>query len=315
MHAGDGNVHTNIPVHSHNYRMLQEADRIVDRIMQLAQSLGGVISRRTRHRPDQGAVPRERQARALRRVQGTGRSARSVFNRGKLMPDSGLDGAYTPVAAPGAAGSHHPRGERARRAQRRHQALPALRQVQTEVHDPRAARQPAVLAAQQDPRHRPGDRGLPVRGTDPSRHLARTLRRDERHRRSLHRLPQVRGPLPGRYRLRRRHHAHAQDPHRARQETLQCRHLGGDEVSQCHRPAHRQDHAQGHARLGLQGHLPWPTTWREKASCSASRATSRRRPPASRRSRRSWSSWCAGRCASSCRNARTAPSWASKTAR
>ena len=44
MHAGDGNVHTNIPVHSHDYRMLHEADRMVDRIMQLAQSLGGVIS-------------------------------------------------------------------------------------------------------------------------------------------------------------------------------------------------------------------------------------------------------------------------------
>ncbi len=44
MHAGDGNVHTNIPVHSHNYEMLHEADRIVDRVMALARSLGGVIS-------------------------------------------------------------------------------------------------------------------------------------------------------------------------------------------------------------------------------------------------------------------------------
>ncbi len=44
MHAGDGNVHTNIPVHSDNYAMLQEADRVVDRIMALATNLGGVIS-------------------------------------------------------------------------------------------------------------------------------------------------------------------------------------------------------------------------------------------------------------------------------
>jgi FAD/FMN-containing dehydrogenase/Fe-S oxidoreductase len=44
MHAGDGNVHSNIPVHSANYAMLQEADRVVDRIMALATSLGGVIS-------------------------------------------------------------------------------------------------------------------------------------------------------------------------------------------------------------------------------------------------------------------------------
>jgi FAD/FMN-containing dehydrogenase/heterodisulfide reductase subunit C len=44
MHAGDGNVHTNIPVHSDNYSMLQEADRVVDQIMALALSLDGAIS-------------------------------------------------------------------------------------------------------------------------------------------------------------------------------------------------------------------------------------------------------------------------------
>ena len=44
MHAGDGNVHTNIPVHSEDYVMLHEADRIVDQIMELALSLDGVIS-------------------------------------------------------------------------------------------------------------------------------------------------------------------------------------------------------------------------------------------------------------------------------
>jgi len=44
MHAGDGNVHTNIPVHSNDYFMLQEAESVVDRIMQIAKNLGGVIS-------------------------------------------------------------------------------------------------------------------------------------------------------------------------------------------------------------------------------------------------------------------------------
>lgn len=44
MHAGDGNVHTNIPVNSDDYEMLQEAHHIVTRIMQLARELGGVIS-------------------------------------------------------------------------------------------------------------------------------------------------------------------------------------------------------------------------------------------------------------------------------
>ena len=44
MHAGDGNVHTNIPVNSDNYEMLQTAHEAVGRIMVLARSLGGVIS-------------------------------------------------------------------------------------------------------------------------------------------------------------------------------------------------------------------------------------------------------------------------------
>jgi FAD/FMN-containing dehydrogenase/Fe-S oxidoreductase len=44
MHAGDGNVHTNIPVNSDNYEMLQTAHEAVARIMALARRLGGVIS-------------------------------------------------------------------------------------------------------------------------------------------------------------------------------------------------------------------------------------------------------------------------------
>ena len=44
MHAGDGNVHTNIPVNSDNYDMLQTAHEAVTRIMALARSLDGVIS-------------------------------------------------------------------------------------------------------------------------------------------------------------------------------------------------------------------------------------------------------------------------------
>ena len=44
MHAGDGNVHTNIPVNSDHYEMLQDAHAAVARIMKLARSLNGVIS-------------------------------------------------------------------------------------------------------------------------------------------------------------------------------------------------------------------------------------------------------------------------------
>ncbi len=44
MHAGDGNVHTNLPVNSDDYEMLTTAHAAVARIMDLARSLGGVIS-------------------------------------------------------------------------------------------------------------------------------------------------------------------------------------------------------------------------------------------------------------------------------
>lgn len=44
MHAGDGNVHTNIPVNSDDYEMLQTAHEAVARIMALARRLDGVIS-------------------------------------------------------------------------------------------------------------------------------------------------------------------------------------------------------------------------------------------------------------------------------
>ena len=44
MHAGDGNVHTNLPVNSDDYEMLQTAHQAVARIMVLARSLDGVIS-------------------------------------------------------------------------------------------------------------------------------------------------------------------------------------------------------------------------------------------------------------------------------
>ena len=44
MHAGDGNVHTNIPVNSDDYAMLSTANAAVARIMQIARDLDGVIS-------------------------------------------------------------------------------------------------------------------------------------------------------------------------------------------------------------------------------------------------------------------------------
>src|SRR5574337_1135446 len=95
MHAGDGNVHTNIPVNSDNYEMLQTANRAVDRIMALARSLDGVIS--GEHgigitKLDYLTDAEMANFRAYKqKVDPEGR-----FNRGKLMPGGNLDRAYTP---------------------------------------------------------------------------------------------------------------------------------------------------------------------------------------------------------------------------
>jgi len=95
MHAGDGNIHTNIPVNSNDYAMLQEAERIVDRVMALAAELGGVISGEhgiglTKIRYLDPAALGEF-VDYKRRIDPHGH-----FNRGKLMPGSGLANAYTP---------------------------------------------------------------------------------------------------------------------------------------------------------------------------------------------------------------------------
>ncbi|MBU4461194.1 MAG: FAD-binding protein, partial [Verrucomicrobia bacterium] len=44
MHAGDGNVHVNIPVMSNDRIMMRRAERVVDRVMETVAGLGGVCS-------------------------------------------------------------------------------------------------------------------------------------------------------------------------------------------------------------------------------------------------------------------------------
>ncbi|MFN4361033.1 MAG: DUF3683 domain-containing protein [Hylemonella sp.] len=99
MHAGDGNVHTNIPVNSDDYEMLQAAHGAVKRIMALARSLDGVISgehgigiTKLEFLSDAELQPF---ADYKQRVDPEGR-----FNRGKLLRDAALPAdlshAYTP---------------------------------------------------------------------------------------------------------------------------------------------------------------------------------------------------------------------------
>jgi len=95
MHAGDGNVHTNIPVNSDDYEMLQDAHHSVDRIMALARSLDGVISGEHGIGITKLEYLSEEELKDFRsykqRVDPNGH-----FNKGKLMPNANLQMAYTP---------------------------------------------------------------------------------------------------------------------------------------------------------------------------------------------------------------------------
>ena len=95
MHAGDGNVHTNIPVNSDNYEMLQDAHTAVARIMKLARSLDGVISGEHGIGITKLEFLTEEEIGEFRkykqRVDPHGR-----FNAGKLLEGADLRNAYTP---------------------------------------------------------------------------------------------------------------------------------------------------------------------------------------------------------------------------
>ena len=95
MHAGDGNVHTNIPVNSDDYAMLATANAAVARIMALATELGGVISGEhgigltKLEFLDDATIATF--AEYKKKVDPDGR-----FNKGKLLPGADLRNAYTP---------------------------------------------------------------------------------------------------------------------------------------------------------------------------------------------------------------------------
>lgn len=95
MHAGDGNVHTNIPVNSDDYEMLREANEAVARIMQIARNLDGVISGEHGIGLTKYEFLTQEELQPFqdykRRIDPEGR-----FNAGKLMPGADLSHAWTP---------------------------------------------------------------------------------------------------------------------------------------------------------------------------------------------------------------------------
>jgi FAD/FMN-containing dehydrogenase/Fe-S oxidoreductase len=95
MHAGDGNVHTNIPVNSDSYSMLQAAHEAVARIMQIARDLDGVIS------GEHGIGITKFEFLTDAEMQNFWDYKQKIdpnghFNKGKLMKNADLRYAYTP---------------------------------------------------------------------------------------------------------------------------------------------------------------------------------------------------------------------------
>lgn len=95
MHAGDGNVHTNLPVNSADYAMLNQANETVVKIMQIARDLDGVIS------GEHGIgitkleflTPEELAPFAAYKAK---IDPQGWFNKGKLLANADLRKAYTP---------------------------------------------------------------------------------------------------------------------------------------------------------------------------------------------------------------------------
>ncbi len=95
MHAGDGNVHTNIPVNSDDAQMLATANAVVSRIMALAKSLGGVISGEHGIGLTKLEYLSDEELAAFRAYKEK-IDPNGYFNRGKLMAGADLRHAYTP---------------------------------------------------------------------------------------------------------------------------------------------------------------------------------------------------------------------------
>jgi FAD/FMN-containing dehydrogenase/Fe-S oxidoreductase len=95
MHAGDGNVHTNIPVNSDDYQMLQTATTAVARIMGIARRLDGVISGEHGIGITKLEFLDEAEVAEFRTYK-QAIDPRGRFNLGKLLPGGNLSNAYTP---------------------------------------------------------------------------------------------------------------------------------------------------------------------------------------------------------------------------
>ena len=223
MHAGDGNVHTNLPVNSDDYAMLQEANAAVARIMALARALDGVVSGEHGIGITKLEYLTDERAGAVRRLQAARRSARPLQPRQARArrarcPPTCRD-AYTPSFSLIGAREPDPRAEpRSAASPTRSRIACAAASASRSARRTRRAPTCSTVAAQQDPRDVAADRGVPVRGADAARHR-HCAHFDEfgdvaDHCTVCHKCAE---PMPGRHRLRRRVDRDAQPAAHARQ--------------------------------------------------------------------------------------------------
>ena len=216
MHAGDGNVHTNIPVNSDDYAMLQEAEPGGGAHHALAKALGGVISGEhgigiTKLDFLEARRARRRSPRTSSAVDPEGR-----FNKGKLLRGRQPGPRLHAELQPAGTGEPDPGAERDRRASpiRSRTACAAASASRCAA---RTCRAPTCSIS---PRNKILATSLLIEAflyEEQTRRgvSIRALRRVRRRGRPLHRVPQVREPLPGGHRLRRRVDRHAQLPAQA----------------------------------------------------------------------------------------------------
>jgi ferredoxin len=285
MHAGDGNVHTNIPVNSDDYEMLQTAHEAVARIMALARSLDGVISGEHGIGITKLEFLTDEEIAALRRLQAEGRPGRPLQQgqaaaalapgqTGTMSVYADLTNAYTPSF--GLMG---------------HESLimqqSDIGAIADSIKDCLRCGKCKPVCATHVPRanllYSPRNKILATSLLVEAFLYEEQTRRGVSHQalggvrgrlRPLHGVPQVPEPLPGEHRLRRRLDEHAQPAAQDGAEELPARQRGRDvhaERDQARRPS-----SSCAARWSTWASRPsaWPTT-----CCAASRA-SRTLPPA-----------------------------------
>ncbi len=182
MHAGDGNVHTNIPVNSDDYEMLQTATAAVARIMGIARSAGRRDIRRARHRHHQARVPRrgrDREFRAYKHARRPGRAfqpgqapAGRQISRNAYTPSFNLLGHESLIMQQSDIGTI---SDSIKDCLRCGKCKPVCA-----THVPRANL--LYSPAQQDPGDLASDRGVPLRGADAPRREHPALGRVRRRR-------------------------------------------------------------------------------------------------------------------------------------